>query len=87
MWKQHKIKRKIDGALEMEKEGMDRNTLLLRLNKIDTEIGQIMKAAEKGCCMVGRQDVHDWSSTQAKIIKKRTKFETKVKKKRQVQHE
>ena len=85
MWNRNKMERKIDGALDMEKEGMDRDTLLLRLNKIDAEIGQIMKAAEKGCRMVGRHDAHDWSPTLAKIIKKERNLRQRLKKKHQVQ--
>ena len=81
MWKHHKMERKVDAILEMEQEQWDKDTLQTTLNKIDMEIGRIMKVAEKGCCMVGRQDVYDWSPTLANIIKKERKLRQTLKKK------
>ena len=81
MWQHHQMERKIDAVVQEEKN-FDKLELEDRLNKIDKEVSQILRCAEKGCCSVGRQASHAWSPKLAEAIKKERVLTQQLKRER-----
>ena len=68
-WTHRKLGEKINALKEQAKSNAG-GSFESVLNHIDSQIGEIMVAAEKGCTNVNKNAIHDWSPLLGKTIKK-----------------
>ena len=69
LWHHHKIERKLAHLKSLFDNPNETREFNIFINKIDKEIGCIMKCAERNCCSIGRQAVTDWSPKLHSLLK------------------
>jgi len=78
-WQHRKLGEKI-ALLKDQMTMYTRETLEMHLNHIDSQIGEILVAAEKGCTQVNKNAIHDWSHILSATIKEERECVKRVQK-------
>jgi len=67
-WSHRSLHKKIE-QLQESHTTMGKEMLAEKLNKLDSQIGEIMTASEKKCTLVNKMAIHEWSPQLAQAIK------------------
>ena len=77
-WKYHKMSEKIDRIVQGSKAGTTKSDLGKMLNKVDMQITQILRNAEKSCTKLQRTAIYDWSPVLSDAVKKKRKIQQEI---------